>query len=111
MAWEKRQCGSRYFTRSVREDGRVRRQYFGCGIAGHLAAEAEALHRAERSEHEAKYRALQAALNGADSGLKAFSDAVRTMMHARLLARGFHRPADWRWTRRGHERKAKTATA
>jgi hypothetical protein len=111
MAWETRPWNGRYFTRSVRENGRVRRQYFGCGIAGRLAAEAEALQRAERREREAKYRELQAALDEADSGLEAFSSAVRTLMHARLLARGFHRPANWRWTRRGHERKAKTATA
>src|ERR1700682_4751031 len=64
MAWEK-QGERRYYYRSVRCEGRVKKLYYGTGPVGALAAAADAFRRAERAAAEEARRAREAQLQAA----------------------------------------------
>jgi hypothetical protein len=90
MAWETRQNQiRRYYTRSVRIDGRVRRQYFGCGLPGQVAAEMDAQDRAERRARTDALRALRRITALADRPDGLLADWVALLMQVVLIPRGY----------------------
>jgi hypothetical protein len=111
MAWETRQRGTRYYTRSRKVGGRVVREYVGRGIVGELAAredearrqqrtEALARRREERRRDEEESRALR--------DLVASLDALAaTLTAATLGAAGYHRHDRGQWRRRREHRAAR----
>ncbi len=105
MAWEKR-CKKMYFYRSVRCKGKVRKVYYGTGPTGKLAAETDALRRAEqragKMELSAGTERLQPALNLA----RRFEETCALLASANLLAAGFHRPYRHSWRTWIHGRRA-----
>jgi hypothetical protein len=99
MAWEKRgQCGERtYYYRSIYRDGRVRKLYYGAGSAGKLAADVDALRRAERKVEQEALRAWQGQLDAAMTLNRDLSRGCEVLAAATLLAAGFHRPCRHAW--------------
>ena len=104
MAWETRNGSGSYYTRSIWVDGRVVRQYVGCGEKGKKAARRDAEERTERArrrslarEMEAEEKARQEALERPIRGL---DDVCRLLMWTALEMAGYHRPKRWKWRRR-----------
>ena len=93
MAWERRERGGRYYTRSRRspKDGRVIREYVGTGPLAEIVAEedrtkrelAEAKREWEKEELE-RLKALAAPVFE-------LSEAAEILAHAHLIACGYHR--------------------
>jgi hypothetical protein len=100
MAWESRGGRGRYYTRSVRRNGRVVREYVGSGSVGEAAAVAD---RETGAARDAAREAARAALNRlaqADAHVTALCDAAGTAARAHLLIAGYHRHDRGSWRRR-----------
>jgi hypothetical protein len=104
MAWEK-YGERRYYYRSVRRDGQVKKLYYGAGPTGQLAAAVDALRRAERQAEEAVRRAARDRLDAALALTRDLSRGCELLAAATLLAAGLHRPSrhPWRIWRDGHK--------
>lgn len=93
MAWEKRERGGRYYTRSLRspKDGRVVREYVGSGPLAEIAAEDD---RAKRelaeAEREREKEDLERLKDLAAPVLE-LSEAAEILAHAHLVAAGYHK--------------------
>jgi len=109
MAWEIRERGTRYYTRSVRLKGRVTRQYFGCGLAGELAAAEDARRRAERKAATQALRAERGRVEAANRPLVEFLRASDLLLQAALIKAGFYRHNRGEWRKR-HERRESGST-
>ncbi len=98
MPWERRTRGGRYYTRAWRAGGRLRSRYVGGGVLGEVAANADAITRAERTEAAVEWAATRAALARADAPLTDFNKAVEGIARGSLYAAGFrqHHRAEWR---------------
>jgi hypothetical protein len=99
MAWERRKPG-RYFYRSRRVDGHVRKDYFGKGIIGQLAADLAEEGRARRAEDAAALRTEQARLEALDRSPAVLDRACALLATAALTAAGFRRYNYGPWRRR-----------
>ena len=100
MAWETRQRGGRYYTRSKKVNGRVVREYVGRGLAGELAAAADERERAQGEAKQAAWRAECERIESAIAPLEEFCDAVEILARASLLLAGYHRHHRGEWRRR-----------
>lgn len=101
MAWERRERGGLYYTRSRRVRGRVVREYFGCGEVARAIAVLDELDREERctqrAERELELLGPMAALRAVD----ALEGTVDSIVEAALTAAGYHRHrGQWRKRRR-----------
>lgn len=99
MGWEKRGNGTYYYT-AARVGGRVVKQYGGSGRVAELAAQLDALTRAERAEAaqaEQRERDELAALDAALAHLHELAEAATV---AALVAAGCHRPKRGPWRKR-----------
>ena len=100
MGWETRANGGRYYTRSRRVDGRVVREYVGCGRKGELAARADAERRAAREAERAAIRAERERVQAIDAALMDLHRATDQVTRGALLAAGFERhKRQWRYRR------------
>src|SRR4051794_18721354 len=104
MAWEKR-GNKTYFYRSVFCDGKVKKIYYGAGPAGKLAADADALRRAERKAEEEARRWQKDQLDAAVTLTRDLNLGCELLAAATLLAAGYHRPCrhPWRTWRDGKQ--------
>ena len=100
MAWETRERGGRYYTRSRREGGRIVREYLGAGIAGELASEADRMERDLREAEEARQKGELEHLEGLAAPVLEVSEAAEVLARAHLIAAGFHK-------RRGEYRRVR----
>ena len=93
MAWEKRERGGLYYTRSRRspEDGRVLREYVGSGPLAELAARSDRKKRelaeAEREREKTELERLEALM----APVEELSEAAEILVRAHLIAAGYHR--------------------
>jgi hypothetical protein len=105
MAWEAH--GNRkYFYRSVWHEGRVKKLYYGAGPLGQLAANADALRRAEAKAIQEARRAHADRLDIAQELTRTLSQGCALLVAATLLAAGYHRPGRHSWRRWRNGRRA-----
>ena len=81
MAWEKRQRGGKYYTRSRRVGGRVKRTYIGTGPVGEHAAAMDELSRSLRGLLRLKEEISNAALMDPRSGARSVGASRRGLSH------------------------------
>jgi hypothetical protein len=97
VAFESRGGRRVYYTRSRKVNGRVRREYVGCGPTAWLAAEEDTRRRAEREAHATATRTERATLQALDGLSLAFSRLVDLLVRAVVLPRGWvQRKGEWR---------------
>jgi hypothetical protein len=98
MAWEKRERGGRYYTRSYRdEDGRVRREYIGAGELARIASELDTIRRAAEEAERERQRAEVERLEALATPLVEIDEAAEVLARAALVASGCHRhKGEWR---------------
>lgn len=102
VTWETRRRGGRYYTRSRRVGGRVVREYVGSGAVGELAAEVDAMERAERLARCSEWRQQCGEARDVRDALAALEARSRQWVSDTLSAEGFHRhKGQWR-RRREH---------
>jgi hypothetical protein len=101
MAWETRERGSRYYTRSYRdEDGRVRREYVGGGAVGELAALRDSRERHRREEADEHGRALLEQAGELTAPVLELCETADVLLRAHLVAAGYARhKGEWRLKR------------
>ena len=101
MAWDQRPCGRRYYTRSVREGGRVRKEYVGGGPVAELVAQMDALERQEREQERRERREERARHAALEAPLTQLCEATDLLAQVALVAADYHRhKGQWR-KRRG----------
>jgi len=110
MAWESRERGGLYYTRSVRRNGRVRREYVGTGALAEAIAALDGYDRQRRDDAEAQTRAAIGEFDELEAAVSEYDREVSSMVAAALTAAGYHRHdrSDWR-RKRDHKMKPKTA--
>lgn len=104
MAWETRERGQRYYTRSRRVAGRVVREYVGRGLIGELAAREDATRREARRvaqktgrEQRQRERAAEHQVRELVATVERLAAVLTTIT---LAAAGYHRPKRGVWRRR-----------
>ena len=100
MAWETRERGGSYYTRSRKVDGRVVREYVGGGILGELAAQTDALERRQREEEAALLREERERLETLAGLTEELYQAAEVLAKAALIAAGYHQHKRGEWRKR-----------
>ncbi len=97
MAWETRERGGLYYTRSRREGGRVVREYVGGGLAGLLASEADRIERERREVQNCRHRQELERLRRLCAPVDVLSEVAEVLTRAEFIAAGYHRhKGEWR---------------
>jgi len=98
MAWERRERGGPYYTRSRKVNGKVVREYVGGGTLGELTALMDTEKRLRREEEAVAWREEQERLEALVAPVEEFCESTETIVRAALLAAGFerHNRGDWR---------------
>lgn len=97
MAWETRERGGSYYTRSYREGGRVKREYVGTGEIAEILAHADETVRQNRERNAAEGRAEVERLEALAAPLAELCEAADALARAYLIASGCHkRKGEWR---------------
>lgn len=107
MAWETRK-GRAYYYRSVRENGRVVKEYVGCAAWVGALAHLEARDREKADEERAQIRADLARWDALDRTLSGTIEEAKALVRLTLTAAGYHRHdrGAWRKKRRLMEVKS-----
>ena len=100
MAWETRARGGRYYTRSVRKDGRVHREYIGTGPTAELIAAVGALEHAQLRDERAAVVRQRQSVERVEAAVDDIDIMVETMTRLELVCAGFHRHHRGAWRKR-----------
>ena len=100
MAWEQRERGGLYYTRSRKVDGRVVREYIGTGPLAELAAEADARERRRREEEAEAWREERERMEALEAPIEELCEAAELLSEAALYAAGYHRHNRGEWRKR-----------
>ena len=96
MAWDNR-GGRRYFYRSQRIGGTVRRVYCGTGARGEQAEQELAQAQARRAKERQAMTALEAKLTPLVAMAEELEDGIDALVQAVLQSNGFHEhKGQWR---------------
>jgi hypothetical protein len=97
MAWETRERGTSYYTRSKWVDGQVVREYIGTGLLGEIVASDDELKRLQKEEAIAYWKEELGGLERDAAFLKELEEAAEILTRAHLIAAGcHHRKSEWR---------------
>ena len=100
MAWERRERGGAYYTRSRRESGRIVREYIGGGLLGEMCAELDTQLREIRHQAARLGQDERMLLAARDAALDEYYREVDRLMAAELTVLGLHRHrGEWRRAR------------
>ena len=100
MAWEKREHGGPYYTRSRKVNGRVVREYVGGGVLGEIAARMDAYERRQKEEAAALWREECNEQEALDNLIAELYEAAEVLTKAALLASGYHQHKRGEWRKR-----------
>ena len=97
MAWETRERGGHYYTRSKRVNGRVLREYIGSGELAEITSEIDAdrrtLRKAQRQQQSTELERLEALA----APVGELCEVTEILVRAHLLAGGLHEhKGEWR---------------
>ena len=102
MAWESRERGGPYYTRSRRVNGQVVREYIGGGELGRIVAEQDAINRTIREARRKQEGEELERLKTADAAVEEFCRVVDSLTRAALVAAGYrNHKGEWRRKRGG----------
>jgi hypothetical protein len=97
MAFEARERGGRYYTRSRRVEGRVVREYIGGGVVGELAARKDGEERERKEAEAARGQAEVKHLEELAAPVVQLYEVAEALARAHLIAAGCHRhKGEWR---------------
>ena len=98
MGWEKRERGTRYYTRSRRIGDRVLKEYVGTGPLAELAALQDKAKRLRREEEERAWKREREDLERLDGTAGKLCELAELLTRAALLAAGYrqHHRGEWR---------------
>lgn len=97
VAWETRERGGSYYTRSGRENGRVVREYVGTGEVAELLAQADEAVRLERERKRAEERAELERLRELAAPVLELSELAEILARAHIVAGGYrNHKGEWR---------------
>ena len=98
MGWEKRERGTRYYTRSRRIGDRVLKEYVGTGPLAELAALQDKAQRLRREEEERAWKREREDLERLDGTAGELCELADLLTRAALLAAGYrqHHRGGWR---------------
>jgi hypothetical protein len=100
MAWEKRERGGPYYTRSRKVNGRVVREYVGGGVLGEIAARMDVYERRQKEEVAALWREECKEQEALDNLIAELYEAAEVLTKAALLASGYHQHKRGEWRKR-----------
>jgi hypothetical protein len=102
MAWETRERGGAYYTRSRKVGGRVVREYVGAAGSptAQLAAAEDALRREHREREQAGLRSERERDAAAERPLEVLAAVGEALLGATLLVAGYHQHDRGGWRKR-----------
>jgi hypothetical protein len=100
MAWETRARGGLYYTRSVRRNGRVHREYFGVGPVAEAIAALDALEHDKRLAERRSLMADRQADAIVEAAIVEVDHIIETLTRLELVCAGFHRHHRGPWRKR-----------
>lgn len=99
MGWEQRGNATYYYT-AERVNGRVVKRYIGPGAVAEIAAQFDALKRAERQDEAETARCHRDTLAKLEAALAPLNELADALTLAALVATGYHRPKRGKWRKR-----------
>ena len=103
MAWETRNGTGRYYTRSVKRDGRVCREYIGQGPVAEAIAQLDGLDRDRREFEHWQQREAERQRSAQDEQVRDFCEQVDLLTRLALVSAGYHQHDRGEWRRRRGE--------
>jgi len=102
MGWEQ----GRYYTRSVKRQGRVYREYYGCSPAAHLIASEHARQRLARLAETKARQTLVRDLHNEQKDMTKLCKEVEDITSDALHLAGYHLDCKtWKWRKKNGTRK------
>src|SRR5262245_9729514 len=89
-----------YYYRSIRRDGKPRREYVGQGVCADLVARMDELQRDKRDREAADRRAERRELEVLDRPLEELNELADLLARTALLVAGFHQHKRGEWRKR-----------
>ena len=103
MSWETRSAKGQYYTRSVRKNGRVERQYVGNGEFAELVFKQDERKRRIRELDALELRRQKESDKEIDQSISALDDLVECLTKGFLIAGGYHQHNRSEWRKRNEQ--------